>query len=187
MYYLEDDTMQVSEPKTANSGIPQGCLVSRQRIMKPPPNQHSHVTLMDLNVNQTIKLLDREYIITDCDQFTRTFLNRVGISVPDAIEVPKDPSSEMRRMRDESLLPTHPTIKDHRFAQFLDNDRKVLRFYGYWDDTMSEFGDIRKLEVLYHLADDTIEIKEKLPLNSGRESNGKFLKRGKLPKVNWIM
>lgn len=36
--------------------------------------------------------------------------------------------------------------------------------------------------MLYHLSDDTFEIKEKLPLNSGRDSNGMFLRRGRLPK-----
>lgn len=182
MYYLEDDTIQVSEPKTMNSGIPQGCLVTRQRIRKPKPNENEQVTLLDLNVSQTICLLDRTYMITNCDEFTKKFLNKIGISVPDAIEVPKDPSTEIRRMREESLHPTHPTIKDFRFRKFLQNDRKVLRFYGYWDDTMSEFGDIRELEVLFHLSDDTVEIKENLPGNSGRDSNGMFLRRGKLPK-----
>jgi hypothetical protein len=183
IYYLEDDTIQVSEPKTMNSGIPQGCLVSRQRIRKPAPNQNEHVTLLDLNVSQTIRLLDRNYMITDCDEFTKKFLNKIGISVPDAIEIPKDPSTEIRRMREETLQPTHPTIKDFRFAKFLKNDRKVLRFFGYWDDTNSESGDIRELEILFHLADDTVEIKERMSMNSGRESNGMFLRRGKLPKV----
>lgn len=64
----------------------------------------------------------------------------------------------------------------------MENDRKVLRFSGYWDDRDSEFGDVHHLEVLYHLSDDTIEIKWKLPPNSGYNSNGMFLKRGKLPK-----
>jgi len=60
----------------------------------------------------------------------------------------------------------------------------VLRFCGYWDDTKCENGDIRMLEVLFHLSDDTIEIKERLPMNSGRQSNGMFLKRAKLPRVS---
>merc|ERR1719473_185284 len=34
-FYLEDGTMQVSEPKVENSGIPQGVFVKRHRIPKP--------------------------------------------------------------------------------------------------------------------------------------------------------
>lgn len=77
---------------------------------------------------------------------------------------------------DTSALP-----KRHAFAQFLEFDRRVLKFQGYWNDR-SEFGDVRKLDVCYYLADDTIDIKEKFPRNSGREGPSTFLKRGKLPK-----
>jgi hypothetical protein len=35
LYYLEDDSMQISEPKEENSGIPQGVFIKRHRIPKP--------------------------------------------------------------------------------------------------------------------------------------------------------
>jgi hypothetical protein len=182
LYYLEDDTIQIIEPRS-DSGIIKGCLVSRQRIRKPPPYQNEHTTLLELNVDRTIRILDRVYHLTDCDTFTRNFLQRLGIAVPSSVEIPVDPTTEIRRKEKESMVPKHPFPKDFRFAQFLENDRKVLRFQGYWDDTKSENGDVRILEVLYHLSDDTVEIKEKLAANSGRHSNGMFLKRGKLPRV----
>lgn len=182
IYYLDDDTIQITESKS-DSGIIKGCLVSRQRIKKPTPFAREHISLLDLNVDRTITLLDRVYHITDCDIFTRKFMQRLGIAVPKSVDIPVDPTTELRRREKESMVPKHPFPKDFRFAQFLQNDRKVLRFSGYWDDTKALNGDIRVLEVLYHLADDTVEIKEKLPLNSGRQSNGMFLKRGKLPRV----
>lgn len=184
IYFLEDDTIQITEPRS-DSGIIKGCLVSRQRIQKPAPYKLEHVSLLDLNVNQPIRLLDRLYHITDCDIYTRKFLQRLGISVPNPVETPVDPTTELRRRAKEAMVPKHPFPKDFRFAQFLQNDRKVLRFSGYWDDTKSENGDVRVLDVLYHLADDTVEIKEKLTPNSGRQSNGMFLKRGKLPRVSF--
>ena len=88
LYYLEDGTMQVSEPRILNSGIPQGCLVTRTKIPKPPPYDHEFTTLLDLNINSTITLFNRVYFITGCDSFTRKFLNRLGISLPDSIESP---------------------------------------------------------------------------------------------------
>lgn len=88
LYYLEDDTMQVSEPRTMNSGIPQGCLVTRQRIPRPPPYDGEFTSLLDLNINHTVQLFDRVYTITGCDEFTRKFLNRLGISVQESVEPP---------------------------------------------------------------------------------------------------
>ena len=46
----------------------------------------------------------------------------------------------------------------------------------------SMFGDPREMELHYFLADDTIEIVEKIPPNSGRDAVSMFLRRGKLPR-----
>lgn len=64
--------------------------------------------------------------------------------------------------------------------QFLDNDRQVLRFYCFWDDTESIR---RELVMHYFLADDTVEIYETITPNSRRDTVPKFLRRSKLPKV----
>ena len=44
------------------------------------------------------------------------------------------------------------------------------------------FGDPRELELHYFLADNTIEIHEKIPNNSGRDAVPMFLRRSPLPK-----
>ena len=44
------------------------------------------------------------------------------------------------------------------------------------------FGDPRELELHYFLGDDTIEILEKVPQNSGRDAVSVFLRRAPLPK-----
>lgn len=44
------------------------------------------------------------------------------------------------------------------------------------------FGDPRELVLHYFLADDTIEVLEKIPPNSGREAIPVFLRRARLPK-----
>lgn len=46
----------------------------------------------------------------------------------------------------------------------------------------SMFGDPREMELHYFLADDTIEIVEKIPPNSGRDAVSMFLRRAKLPR-----
>lgn len=77
---------------------------------------------------------------------------------------------------------TRPSIPDLGLRKFLENDRRVLRFYCIWDDSTSVFGDLRHMVVNYFLSDDTIEIRESIPPNSGREANGLFLRRFHLPK-----
>ena len=51
----------------------------------------------------------------------------------------------------------------------------------------SMFGDQRQLVLHYFLADDTIEILEKIPPNSGRDAQPMFLRRARLPKVKSIL
>lgn len=81
------------------------------------------------------------------------------------------------------MKPLRPYERQDTLKQFLDQDPKVLRFYCYWDDTQSMFGDARELILHYFLADDTIEILEVRYANSGRDTAPKFLNRSKLPKV----
>lgn len=58
--------------------------------------------------------------------------------------------------------------------QFLDNDRKVLRFFVRCEDM--------PYVIHYYLADDTVEIREVHHANDGRDSFALLLKRQKLPK-----
>lgn len=81
------------------------------------------------------------------------------------------------------MNPLRPYERLHPLKQFLENDGKTLRFYCLWDDTDSLFGDQRELVLHYYLADDTVEIIEVIPPNSGRVHVSKFLRRCKLPKV----
>ena len=68
--------------------------------------------------------------------------------------------------------------------QFLDNDRKVLRFYGIWDDTNNMFGEVREMVLHYHLADDTVELLEVYKANCQRDTIPIYLHRVQLPKVH---
>jgi len=56
------------------------------------------------------------------------------------------------------MKPRRPYERLDTMKQFLEHDRKVLRFYCYWDDTESMFGNLREMVLHYFLADDTMEI-----------------------------
>ena len=57
--------------------------------------------------------------------------------------------------------------------QFLDNDRRVLRFYARFDDL--------PFIIHYFLADDTVEIREVHHPNDGRDNFALLMKRQRLP------
>merc|ERR1719253_1207288 len=66
--------------------------------------------------------------------------------------------------------------------QFMENDRKVLRYFAVMDDLLTAQYERRPFILFYFLADDTMEIREQYPLNCGRDNFPVFFKRGKLAK-----
>ncbi|KAL7881553.1 hypothetical protein AOLI_G00084010 [Acnodon oligacanthus] len=181
-FYLEDDTIQVVEPELKNSGIPQGTLIRRHRIPLPAPSDEQFYNLHHFNINQEVVFYSRTFTITDCDTFTRNFLRKMGVRINPPAAAPEDPYTKLRQELEDSMKPLRPYERQDTLKQFLDHDRDVLRFYCYWDDTQSMFGDPRELILHYFLADDTVEIRELVYPNSGRDAAPKFLNRSKLPK-----
>eukprot|EP00745_Piridium_sociabile_P001304 TRINITY_DN107989_c0_g1_i1.p1 TRINITY_DN107989_c0_g1~~TRINITY_DN107989_c0_g1_i1.p1 ORF type:complete len:748 (+),score=228.62 TRINITY_DN107989_c0_g1_i1:111-2354(+) len=181
-FYLEDDSIQVIEPRFKNAGVPQGTIIRRHRIPKSPPNDDDFFTVEDFNVGIEINLYSKVFRITNCDEFTHNFLKKLGVRIGASDPKPSDPYSSYRKAIDESMQPLRPYEKYDTLKQFLDHDRHVLRFFCYWDDSDNMFGDQRQMVLHYFLADDTLEIREVIPPNSGRDSFPVFLKRGQLPK-----
>jgi hypothetical protein len=69
-----------------------------------------------------------------------------------------------------------------KLKKFLENDRKVLRFYCVWDDRESLYGEVREFVIHYFLVDDCIEVREVQKTNSGRDPFPIMLRRQMLPK-----
>eukprot|EP00794_Sanderia_malayensis_P011387 gene11387-12573_t len=182
-FYLEDDSIQVIEPKIDNIGIPQGTLIRRHRIPLPSPHDDEFYNVEHFNVGKEMKLYSKTFHITGCDEFTNNFLKKLGVRVKQPSEIPTDPYTGHREKLTESMQPLRPYEKLDTLRQFLENDRKVLRFYCLWDDCDSMFGDPREMVLHYFLADDTVEIREIIPANSGRDAVPLFLKRQPLPKL----
>lgn len=78
--------------------------------------------------------------------------------------------------------PSH-LLDGDKLRQFLENNKKVLRFWCVWDERTSMYGDRRPYVLHYFLEDDSVEILEVNENNSGRDPFPIFLKRGPLPKV----
>eukprot|EP00740_Mantoniella_antarctica_P001026 CAMPEP_0181396184 /NCGR_PEP_ID=MMETSP1106-20121128/28739_1 /TAXON_ID=81844 /ORGANISM="Mantoniella antarctica, Strain SL-175" /LENGTH=208 /DNA_ID=CAMNT_0023517857 /DNA_START=33 /DNA_END=656 /DNA_ORIENTATION=+ len=63
--YLEDNTVDIREPKQENSGIVQGQLLKRMRVQKPDGSTY---TPGDFVVGSSVRLYARTYIILACDE-----------------------------------------------------------------------------------------------------------------------
>jgi len=89
----------------------------------------------------------------------------------------------MTRLISQEVFPKKPNRMMDTLGDFLKYDKQVLRFYGYWDDTESLHGIIHDLELHYYLSDNTMEIKENVLPNAGRDSSLILVKRMKISKV----
>lgn len=65
----------------------QGVFLKRHRI----PKDGAFFGAMDLNVGMEVNFYARTFLITGCDQFTRTFLGNSGVHVPDDFTAPAEP------------------------------------------------------------------------------------------------
>ncbi|XP_029641015.1 EF-hand domain-containing protein 1-like [Octopus sinensis] len=178
-YYIVDDTICVNEPPVDNSGIAQGPFLKRQQIPKNDQKDIWHWT--DLNIGIDVTLFGRTFHIYDCDLFTRNFLESEGIEVNESEEVPVDPYIDNRRKANLQKTYIAPSEFD-KLKQFLEMDRKVLRFYCIWDDSKNMFGEIKEYIVHYYLSDDTLEVREIHHENDGRDPFPVLIKRDKVPK-----
>lgn len=198
-FYLEDGTMQIVEPKIENSGLPQGAMVKRHVINKPDGS--GPYTPFDLACGRTIEVYCKFFRITNCDGFTRWFYQQVGMDAGPPEEEPTDAFDAALALKHAV---THKTFgvpreviegaqynelklggarSNVKLEQFLKNDGRVLRFYCYWDDT-TRYGSRNYHVVHYFLADNTVEILDKVARNSGKDPYPLSYKRAPLKKKN---
>ncbi|KAG2501001.1 hypothetical protein HYH03_000822 [Edaphochlamys debaryana] len=211
-YYLEDDSMHVAEPRQDNSGIPQGVFIKRHRCTREDgsffnPTDFAVGDCVTM-YGRTFYLVDadaftREYLQMKygkdlasplgypndpVDNFRTTFGMNRGRAPPGS-ELDPSTGTTTRRLNDfkayvEARLgkPSH-LLDGDKLRQFLENNKKVLRFWCVWDERQTMYGDRRPYVLHYFLEDDTVEILEVNESNSGRDPFPIFLKRGPLPKV----
>jgi Ca2+-binding EF-hand superfamily protein len=190
-YYLEDDTMLVNEPKQDNSGLAQGQLIRRHRFPLP---DGGYMTPKNLRVGEDIHIYGKTIRLTDCDDFTRNYYKSLGEEQDMAFETETDPFARTQtdiKNKDAKSKRTYEKIYrevmlggghvNADMQQFLEMDKKVLRFFGVLDDLSTPQFERRPFIIMFYLQDDSIEIREQYPLNCGRDNFPLFFKKGKLP------
>ncbi|KAG5888287.1 hypothetical protein JTB14_006674 [Gonioctena quinquepunctata] len=179
IYFLEDDTITVMEPKTHNSGIDQGRLIRRGKIPKNDRGAYWH--WKDLNVGKDLAFNGIVFHTVDCDLFTREYMASQGLMMAEPEEMPVDPYT-FKRQQLQVRGVTKTSCVDDKLRRFLEYDGKVLRFKAVWDDRENEFGALMEYEIMYFLADDTVSVKEVHEKNNGRDPFPVLLRKTKLPK-----
>jgi len=73
-YYLEDNSIMISEPKEMNSGTPQGVFLKRQMVLKQDGSGYP-LQPNDFRVGLDVGIFGRTLRIYDADEYTREFFD----------------------------------------------------------------------------------------------------------------
>ncbi|KAE9252341.1 hypothetical protein PF002_g3873 [Phytophthora fragariae] len=198
-FYLSDRSISISEPRVANSGIPQGEFMRRTVVRKSGNKSNSlprenisddFYSPEDFRIGGELRLYGRIFHIVDCDAATRSFYTE---ALGEALETPRMYPDESRSKLDEvdelkNQLQVRTRVlgasKAEATRKFHDLSQKVLRFYASWHDDHPLYPETRHFVLHYYLCDDTVEIVESRDSNRerGRGQFGVLLSRRKLAR-----
>lgn len=170
-YYLENDTIQVNEPRVENSGIVGGTLVRRSVIDNPESGEPYRIVLpaegaelsSDIFVGADIFIHGISHHIFDCDSFTRETMAALGLPQNRAEPAPTDKFTANRALAG-AVSAKHPKaglMDEPRVPRMLpQDDTSMLCYHCQWDDTASDYGEMHTYKLCLYLEDQTIELKE---------------------------
>ena len=197
LYYLEDDAIHVVESKSENSGIVQGDLIKRRRIQYQDiqdPLTKRDIAWKDFNLQKNILICGKNFRLCNCDKFTKNFFEKNGIALNPPEKIPEyDLSNKYSMVNHEEVKKNIMALKEFTevglggghpnkgLNQFLENDRKVLRFDITWYSPYEK--EEKKYKLHYYLADGQIEVCEIKVNNSGKDPFPRLLRKSKLPKI----
>ena len=187
-YFVVDDTIKMVEPKSNNSGMPQGALVKRHRVPKP---DCTFYTLDDLKFGTEIDVYGKIIRIIDADGFTKKYCGgeeNLGQSEP----MPSDSYSAIRYVKDhqaEAVKNKDTAFKDYVNAiagafvssqdlgQYIKYDGVILKFRAVWDKNPGVYYSLK-----YFMATKEIEITEDQVPGKGKLDFPRLICRQKVPK-----
>jgi len=205
-YFLADDTIEVSEIHTPNSGrgnFPQ--LLKRGQLPKIPPasgaaligRDHSdkieYYTHADLRIGSYVTVYSRHFLIIDADPYTQHFYKKVH-GLTDADFVPIEQKEEKKELPKPEIPPYNgyggeidslgsfyslvPKPPRKNWEKLVKFDRMALLYLARMVSDNPEDAD-RRFTIEFFLADDTLRVFEQSMRNSGFVA-GKFLDRNKV-------
>lgn len=179
-YYIEDDTISVLEPEVPNSGLLQGKMLKRQRV--PKNTNGDNYVATDLNLGQTVTFYGTAYRITDCNEWSKNYLQSKGVVLNAPEVAPRDTYLQSRQAIDKPDTTYHTPSDFDKLKQFIALDRRVLKFYAVWDDGVAAGSGRRPFIIHYFLVDNTLEVRELHEANDGRDPFPVLITRRKMPR-----
>lgn len=198
-YFLADDSVEVKETRTQNSGRdPFPLLLRRQKLPKIPINTHypgmglkkeEFYTSRDFILGETVYIFGRECYLFDCDDFTKKFYTDVFSITQKPIEMSKidvkkifhepPPYNGYGTLEDSlgSVYALEPKRPKKDVIKMFTSDQNILRFEARLISQTKDYNS-RKFIVNFFCGDDTIQVYQEADKNSG-VWGGKFLERMK--------
>lgn len=175
-FFLEDNSVAIVEPRQRNSGILQGPFLKRQKVLGQ--DGQTFLNPFDFRVGEFINLCARRIFLAACDPFTRGFYEKIGAEQTPDIAVDEDNYERvvLKSFEQKPYYGLNSSVLNGRVPlqkQFLENDRKVLKFNAESEG--------EPFIIHYYLADDTIEVCEVRVVNSGKHPFPLFMRRQKMP------
>ncbi len=175
-FFIEDNSISISEPKQRNSGILQGPFLKRQKVLGP--DAKTFLNPFDFHVGEFIVICARKIFLATCDPFTRNFYEKIGSAQSENLNIDADNYERivLKSFEPKPYYGLNSSVLNGRVPlqkKFLENDRKVLKF---WVESEGE-----PFVVHYYLADDTIEVVEVKVVNSGKNPFPLLMKRQRMP------
>ncbi|CCW60251.1 unnamed protein product [Phytomonas sp. EM1] len=203
-FFLEDDSILIQEPRIPNSGLDGGTFLKRQKVkadyrqMEQFPGSE-YLNINYFNVGQSVRINTIDFFIYDCDTFTREFLTELGVEVGEPVDCPENEFTEAYNRHQQQMKAAingeklynmtssqrkTQAAEAERTTRFLRDSAKILCFHALLEENQPETGlgvrNVRKLDVLYYIEDDTIAITEQQ--TSPEVTSGLYLSRCFLPK-----
>ncbi|XP_035212462.1 EF-hand domain-containing family member C2-like [Stegodyphus dumicola] len=185
LYYLEDGSIKIYDPKLKKINQDKGCLITRQKLKKTITNvwkNDTFYTIQDFNIGTCLEIYGNKYTLINCDSFTNEFLTNTGFKL-------KTPIAEFSHLLPESEIQKDfrrrtATQKAYKLAHFLETYPKMLRFYGIWEDNKVPKDKKLYIILLVSLTDGTFKIIEDRELDSRSYDSRLVLKPSLIPKVH---
>lgn len=178
--FLEDNSIEIREPKVENSGTMHGKFLKRHQIVKPSCN--SIYTIEDMQAGAKLEIYNRTYIILDADLYTRRYLQSINVPFGRPIADPRNVYDPTTRPGMSRAAPRTSSRPPGGLSDYFKYNTKILRFYGLWDCSGNLFGDELFVKVHYCLAENTIEVVPIHNAKSGRDKLPKLLKKTSIIK-----
>lgn len=123
-FYLVDDTVEITEPKLANTGMNAGRFFKRGKVEKA---NGEPLLITDMVLGSSVYMLGQQFFITDADVFTRDYMrDEYNTELPKAFPRPKEIRTDLGAQYATGLGVNNQTLKKNTYGTRSNNYDSTL-------------------------------------------------------------